>query len=137
MAYEFRLTTQIPASPEAIYDAWLDSRGHTEMTGGEAVMSAIEGDVYTAWDGYIAGKNLELVPHRRIVQSWRTPEFAEIDPDSTIVVTLDPIDGGTQLTLEHRGVPDGQTDFEQGGWQDNYFTPMQEYFGVRDGGAAH
>jgi uncharacterized protein YndB with AHSA1/START domain len=133
MAYDFRLTTLIPASPQAIYDAWLDSRGHTAMTGGEAVMSAVVGDACTAWDGYIAGRNLHLVPPSRIVQSWRTPEFADHDPDSTIVVSLDPAEGGTLLTLEHHGVPDGQTDFEQGGWQDNYFTPMQAYFRARDG----
>jgi uncharacterized protein YndB with AHSA1/START domain len=129
MSYDFTLTALIPATPQAIYDAWLDSRGHTKMTGGKAEMSAKVGDSVTAWDGYISGKNLELVPHARIVQSWRTTRFTETDADSRIVVTLTPVAGGTRLTLEHSNVPDGQTSYEMGGWQSHYFEPMGKYFG--------
>ena len=43
-------------------------------------------------------------------------------------MSLAPAAEGTLLCLEHRNVPDGQTDYENGGWQDNYFTPMIEYF---------
>ena len=39
MPYTFTLTTTIPASPEEIYRAWLDSLAHSEMTGGAANMS--------------------------------------------------------------------------------------------------
>jgi uncharacterized protein YndB with AHSA1/START domain len=128
MGYDFSLTALIRATPQAIYDAWLDSRGHTEMTGGEAEMSTETGGVVSAWDGYISGRNLELVPHTRIVQSWRTTQFTEQDADSRIIVTLAPAAGGTILTLEHCNVPDGQTSYEQGGWQSHYFEPMQRYF---------
>ena len=62
------------------------------------------------------------------MQSWRTTEFEPEDPDSTIVVDLEPTTTGTRLTLTHRGVPDGQTGYENGGWQDFYFAPMQAYF---------
>jgi uncharacterized protein YndB with AHSA1/START domain len=128
MSYDFTLTTVIPALPRAVYHAWLDSDGHTGMTGGGATMSSIVGADYSAWDGYITGKNLELVPPSRIVQSWRTSEFAETDPDSIITVTLSPSGNGTLLKLEHCNVPDGQTSYEHGGWQENYFTPMTDYF---------
>ena len=77
MPYTFTLTTTIPASPEEIYQAWLDSLGHSEMTGGAATMSDQIGAAVSAWDGYISGRNLELVPGERIVQSWRTTEFAD------------------------------------------------------------
>jgi uncharacterized protein YndB with AHSA1/START domain len=130
MSYDFTLTTLIHATSQAIYEAWLDSRGHTEMTGGEAEMSAEVGGVVSAWDGYISGRNLELVPHTRIVQSWRTTQFTEQDADSRIIVTLTRAPGGTNLTLEHRNVPDGQTSYEKGGWQSHYFEPMQRFFGA-------
>jgi uncharacterized protein YndB with AHSA1/START domain len=128
MSYDFTLTASIPAPPQAIYRAWLDSAGHSRMTGGEAKMSARVGGAYTAWDGYISGQNLELVPPTRIVQSWRTTQFADTDPDSTITVTLTPTAGGSTLTLHHTNVPDGQTSYETGGWQAHYFEPMQAYF---------
>jgi hypothetical protein len=37
--YVFTLTTTIPASAQEIYDAWLDSLTHSEMTRSEASMS--------------------------------------------------------------------------------------------------
>ncbi len=132
MAYTFRLTDDIPASPEAIYAAWLDSRGHTDMTGGKAEVSPTEGGAFTAWDGYIVGRTVELVPDERIVQSWRTTRFRDDQPDSRITVALSPIAGGTRLTLTHENVPEDHTGYEQGGWQEHYFEPMKKYFAARD-----
>jgi activator of HSP90 ATPase len=128
MTYDFKLSCDLPASPQAVYDAWLDSAAHSAMTGSEAKIGKRVGDRYTAWDGYIAGKTLELAPGRRIAQSWRTTEFDSRDADSTIVVDLEPTKNGTQLTLTHRGVPNGLTSYENGGWRDFYFAPMQAYF---------
>jgi len=131
MPYSFTLTTTIPASPQEIYDAWLDSVAHSEMTGGEATMSEEIGAEVSAWDGYIIGRNLELIPGRRIVQSWRTTEFGDEHEDSIVTVTLEETPDGTLLTLAHENVPDAQRSYEEGGWQSNYFEPMQDYFAGR------
>src|SRR5262245_2023571 len=128
MSYTFTLTDVIPAPPAAIYDAWLSSRGHGEMTGSKASQSPRIGAKVMAWGGYISGKNLELVPGRRIVQSWRTTKFTNDDPDSKIAVTLRPVPGGTRIILRHSNVPDSHTSYERGGWQKSYFTPMKAYF---------
>src|SRR5262249_17994180 len=133
MSYSFTLTDIIPAPPAAIYDAWLHSRGHTEMTGSKATQSPRIGARVGAWGGYISGKNLELVPGRRIVQSWRTTQFTDADPDSKISVTLRAVPGGTRITLRHSRVPDGQTSYEKGGWQDHYFKPMKADFAKQAG----
>jgi uncharacterized protein YndB with AHSA1/START domain len=131
MPYAFTLTATIPASAQDIYDAWLDSEAHTEMTGGEAAMSDEIGAQVVAWGGYITGRNLELVPGERIVQSWRTAEFTEEHEDSIITVTLAAVADGTLLTLTHSRVPDGQTSYQEGGWQVHYLEPMQDYFAAR------
>jgi uncharacterized protein YndB with AHSA1/START domain len=131
MPYDFTLTTVIPASPQAVYDAWLDGPGHSEMTGGAATASTEMGGAFTAWDDYIAGRNLALEPGRRILQSWRTTQFTAGDADSRIEVLLDPIAGGTKLTLHHTNVPDGHTGYEKGGWTSHYFEPMERYFKAR------
>jgi uncharacterized protein YndB with AHSA1/START domain len=133
MPYSFKLTATIPASPEAVYEAWLDSAAHSAMTGGKAEVSDRIGAPFTAWDGYIQGRNIELVPGKRIVQSWRTAEFSDEDPDSIITIALEPVAGGTLLTLEHAGAPDEQTGYEDGGWNDNYFAPMKAYFEKKSG----
>lgn len=133
MPYNFTLATIIPASPQEIYDAWLDSVAHSAMTGSEASMSDAAGDAVSAFDGYISGRNLELVPGERIVQSWRTAEFEEDHPDSLITVTLEDADGGALLTLVHTNVPDELTSYEQGGWEEYYFEPMKAYFSAPEG----
>ena len=128
MAYDFVLSTVLPASPQAVYDAWMSSEGHGEMTLTECTIDPRVGGEYEVGDGYITGRTTALEPGRRIVQTWRTSEFADTDADSEIEVLLEAVDGGTRLTLHHRHVPDGQIDYEHGGWQDNYFEPMREYF---------
>jgi uncharacterized protein YndB with AHSA1/START domain len=136
MPYTYTLTTTLPASAADIYQAWLDSRAHSEMTGGDARQSDQVGAAVSAWDDYITGRNLELVPGERIVQSWRTTQFTDEHEDSVIVVTLDEVEDGTLLTLVHRNVPEEQTGYERGGWQEHYFEPMKEYFAKRAGNTA-
>ena len=129
MPYSYTLSTVVPASPTEIYRAWLDSVAHSEMTGGEATMSDQVGADVSAWDGYITGRNLELVPGERIVQSWRTTEFDDEFEDSIVTIVLQETEDGTLLTLQHSNVPDEHKSYEEGGWQSNYFEPMIVYFG--------
>ena len=130
MAFSFTLTDLIPATPQQIYDAWLSSRGHAKMTGSAARAKPEEGAAFSAWGGYIKGRNVTLEPGRRIVQSWRTTKFAREDPDSQIEVLLEPFADGTRITLRHTNVPDGHIGYQEGGWQQHYFEPMKQYFGA-------
>ena len=126
-----RLSAVIPADPEAIYEAWMSSKGHGAMTGSGATVTAKVGGKFTAWDGYISGTTLELQPGARIVQSWRTSEFAQEDTDSRLEVLLEKASKGTRVTLVHTNIPPGQGAEYRKGWIDFYFTPMKEYFGSR------
>jgi len=129
MKTKFEMKRQFSASVNTIYNAWLDGEEHSKMTGGEASGEAKEGAEFTAWDGYISGSNLELVPNQKIVQSWRTSEFNEGDEDSRLEIKLEPSGEGCELTLIHSEIPEDQSsDYEQG-WDDHYFSPMKEYFG--------
>src|SRR4051812_10223439 len=114
MAESFSVSDLVPASPERIYNAWLDAIEHAAMTGGGATADRNVGGQYTAWDGYVKGVNLELQPGRRIVQSWRTQDFPDGSADSRFEVLLEAADGGTRITLTHTEIPDGQAgDYEE------------------------
>jgi activator of HSP90 ATPase len=129
MPFDFTVSDVIPASPAEIYDAWLSSQGHQQITGGQpARMSAEPGAEFCVWGDYITGRNLRLEPARLIVQSWRTTKFTPTDPDSRIEVLLEAHAQGTRITLRHTNVPDGHTSYRDGGWQNNYFRPMKAYF---------
>jgi putative hydrolase of HD superfamily len=123
-------STRLPANPEQIYRAWLDSRAHSAFTSATAAIDPQVGGNFSAWDGYIQGTTLELQPFRRILQSWRTSEFPPESRDSLLEVLLEPDEqpGWTRLTLIHSQIPAGQGQQYLQGWQDYYFTPMQDYF---------
>jgi uncharacterized protein YndB with AHSA1/START domain len=128
MSLRFEVSAVIPAKPVEVYAAWLDSRAHSKMTGAKAKVSDNVGGDFEAWDGYISGTNLELEPGRRIVQAWRTVEFADDEEDSRLEIILAPVKGGTKLTIKHSKLPAHGQQYKQG-WVDSYFDPMQAYFG--------
>jgi uncharacterized protein YndB with AHSA1/START domain len=80
---EIEVTTMLPASPEVVYRAWLDSAEHAAFVGAQAEIEAVVDGKFSMWDGYITGRNLILDPPRRIVQAWRTTEFPEGSPIHT------------------------------------------------------
>jgi activator of HSP90 ATPase len=131
VAFSFTVSAVVPATPQVIYDAWLDGKRHGAMNGGgPATASKRVGGAFTAWDGYINGKNLALEPGKRIVQSWRTTQFTDKDADSQIDVTLAKVTGGTKVTLKHTNVPDGHDGYKSG-WTSHYFEPMKKYFAAK------
>ena len=127
MSLEFEISELFPATPQTIYQAWLDSEGHTLMTGSPAQASTHVGDSFSAWDGYIYGMNLELEPGKRIVQAWRTTEFQPSDPDSRLELILKPEGKGTRVTIHHSSLPADGMQYKQG-WVEFYFEPMLVYF---------
>lgn len=128
MSSDFVVTAEFAELPQALYDAWLNSESHAKMTGSPATVSTEPGGEFQAWGGYIWGKNLELEPGKRIVQSWRTTEFDDSEEDSQIEVLFEANDkGGTKITLRHSKLPEHGAQYEQG-WQESYFDPMTQYF---------
>lgn len=127
---EFTLEKEFSTSAEGLYRAWLSSEKHSEMTGGKAEVSSGEGGHFTAWDGYISGRNLQLEPHRLIKQSWRTSQFRDDQEDSVLEIRLkEESPGTTKVTLRHSNLTEEDHHYKQG-WQDHYFEPMEKYFGT-------
>lgn len=123
----FILKTTFQSTPLEIYNTWLDGDLHAVMTGAKATGQAKMGTEFTAWDGYISGKNVDLDPGKRIVQSCRTTEFMPGDEDSVVEIDLKPLKTGCELILKHSKIPPNQSDYKQG-WLDFYFKPMSQYF---------
>src|SRR5438552_2813806 len=92
----------VPAEPDRVFAAWMDSREHAAFTGGgEAVVEPWSGGRFIAWDGYMHGILLGVDEGRRIVQTWRTSEFPPEFRDSRLVVEFEPTRGGTRVVVRH------------------------------------
>jgi activator of HSP90 ATPase len=122
------VSESFPIASKKLYSAWLSSKEHSLFTGSKAVVSKGLNRKFTAYDGYISGKNLILEPNKRIVQSWRATDFPDKHPDSFIEIVFDPKKAGTKVTLKHSGIPEGMGKDYKKGWKDFYFKPMKEYF---------
>jgi activator of HSP90 ATPase len=121
----------IPATPMEVYEAYIDEEKQIEFTGSKATSDPRVGGEFTAWDGYIIGKYIELKPGRKIVQEWRSSDFPEGAPPSRFEIGLREVKGGTELTMIHSGVPEEVAEDIGQGWKDYYWVPMKKYFKAR------
>ena len=124
----FKLSIILPASPEELYKAWLSSKQHGAFTGAKATVSAKVNGKFRAWDGYISGKNRELIADKKIVQAWRTSEFNQDAPDSIVEITFEPKGKKTKINLYHNNLQKGDAKKYKDGWKKYYFEPMKKYF---------
>jgi activator of HSP90 ATPase len=118
----------VPASPDEVFEAFVNAEKHSAFTGSKATGNPKVGSKFTAWDGYISGKNLELDKGKRIVQEWTTSDWPQGYPPSRLELTFKKVKEGTQILMVHSGVPADQSDDIRQGWTDFYWNPLKEYF---------
>jgi activator of HSP90 ATPase len=121
-------TAIIPADPEKVYEAFMNARIHSEFTGSKATCDPTAGGKFTAGDGYISGKNLELEKGKKIVQEWKTTEWPEGYDPSKFKLTLRKVKNGTEIIMVHSNVPDEQAAEFADSWNQFYWTLLKEYF---------
>jgi len=124
-----RQTATFEAGPHDVYEVLMDSRKHSALSGGKSVISRKIGGKIRVSDGYITGKNLELVPDKKIVQLWRAEEDCW-PPDhwSKVTFSLRKVKVGTKLTFTQTGIPVECGDRFDSGWRDYYWSPMKALF---------
>ena len=61
----------LKTTPPEVYAALMDSEKHSAFTELRATISPKVGGLITAYDGFITGSNVKLVPDKIIVQRWR------------------------------------------------------------------
>ncbi len=127
MATTIRQTVSFDAPPHAVFEALMDSKKHAAFTGQAASISRKVGGKMTAGDGYIEGKNLRIEKDKVIVQTWRTTDFKEGDPDSQVMFHFSKKGEGTRLMFVHSKVPDRLAEEFRQGWIDFYWVPLKTY----------
>ena len=120
------------ATPAKLYALFMDSAKHSAATGMPAKIGKKVGAKWTAFSGMLLGKNLEIIPNRRIVQSWRSSEWKKKDPDSVLVLNFEKsASGGAQVDLVHVGVPEYDHEGVTNGWVKFYWEPWRKYLDAR------
>jgi activator of HSP90 ATPase len=117
---------EFDASPQQVYEALLDSKQFTEFSGRPAEINREVGGAFSLFKGHIIGRNVELVPNRRIVQAWRVVTWPE-GAYSIARFELKPQGSGTHLVFDHIGFPEGLHHHLAAGWEENYWSPLKKY----------
>ena len=118
---------EFDAPPQRVYQALVDGDEFSAVTGGAAAEMADEpGAAFSAFGGMITGRQLELVPARRIVQAWRASGWEE-GVYSIARFELEPVDAGTRVVFDHTGFPEGERDHLAAGWEANYWEPLARH----------
>jgi activator of HSP90 ATPase len=118
----------IPATPEQVYEAFVDAKKHSAFTGSKATCNPKVGGKFTAWDGYISGKNVELEKGKKIVQEWITTDWPQGYLPSRLELTFKRIKSGTEILMVQSNVPEEQANELAEGWNEFYWRPLKEYF---------
>lgn len=130
-----RQSAWFDAPAHDVYELLMDSRKHTQLAGGaKCSISRKVGGRVSISDGYITGENIELVPDKKIVQSWKAEEDCWPDGHfSKVTFSLKPYRGGTQLVFTQTGVPVVCGKRFDSGWKDYYWTPMRDLLAAHQG----
>ena len=117
------------AGARQIYEALLDAKQFSAFSGGRAAEIHREvGGAFSIFAGHIVGRNLELVPNRRIVQAWRAASW----PEGIYSIARFELLGqgsGTRVMFDHTGFPPELAEHLESGWNKNYWTALQKYLG--------
>ncbi|MGA2037820.1 MAG: SRPBCC family protein [Bryobacteraceae bacterium] len=114
------------ASAQRIYDMFLDSKQFAAFSGMPAEIDPHAGGAFSMFGGLIVGRNVELIPDRRIVQAWRATHW---DPGIYSIVKFEFKSQGSETTviLDHTGFPEGEFDHLDPGWHEHYWDRLEKY----------
>ncbi|SEL42524.1 Activator of Hsp90 ATPase homolog 1-like protein [Chitinophaga rupis] len=115
----------VPAPPEDVYRALTNPATIQLWSGEPAEMSTEPGSEFSLWEGSIAGRNLEFVEDKKIVQQWY---FGDQEEDSIVTIILHPDKKGTSAELKHTNIPDDAYADIVEGWQDAYFGALIDFY---------
>lgn len=127
-AAEIEQQILLPASAERVFLLLMESEQHSDFTGAEAVIDPVVGGHYSAYDGYITGITLALIPNQYIKQTWVAhddtwpPEHV-----SEVEFMLTPLGENTVLTFRHTHVPESRLAEFDAAWHDFYWNPLKTY----------
>ena len=113
----------ISATIDQVWNALVDPITIDRWGGGPSKMNNVVGSDFELWNGDIFGRNIEVIPKRKLVQEW----FGGDWPKASIVTfKLKEDENGTILELEHVEVPDDEIDDIDQGWDDYYIGPLKK-----------
>jgi uncharacterized protein YndB with AHSA1/START domain len=117
----------IKASAKKIFDALTDAKQFSAFSGrAPAEIDATAGGSFSCFGGHIVGRNIELVPGKRVVQAWRSAKWAE-GVYSIVRFELHDESGSAKIVFDQAGFPEDAGPHLETGWTKMYWQPLKAY----------
>lgn len=127
MGKDIQQNVELPASPKALFEMYVDAKQHSAFTGSEVTVSREPGSTFSAFGGALSGRMVATVPGRLVVQTWRSTNFGVDDPDSILVLAFSEGVSGGRIDLVHTGVADRDYEGVREGWRKFYWDPWRAF----------
>jgi activator of HSP90 ATPase len=121
------LAASLPATPDKLFDMYLDAEAHAAFTGLRVILEPHRGGVFEAFDGMLSGTILHVEPKTLIVQTWRSGNWPLTAMDSVLMLSFWPAEDGARIELVHVNVPEEDFAGVSQGWEKYYWTPWHDY----------
>lgn len=121
----FKKTFKIDAEPADIYSALTNPYTIELWSGYPAQMSTEPESEFSLWEGDIAGKNIEFVQDKKVVQEWY---FGDQPEKSIVTITISPDRENSRITVEHSNIPDEEFNDIAEGWREYYIGAINNFF---------
>jgi activator of HSP90 ATPase len=116
------------AAPARIYAALLDAKQFSAFTKDAAEIEPQAGGAFKLFGGRVAGRHVELIANRRIVQAWRSASWPSGEY-SIVRFELTARGTGTRIVLDHAGFTADKWEDLNAGWGEHYWEPLRKYLG--------
>ena len=123
MSKTIRKVYKISSQTDDVWQALVDPVMIDKWSGSSNKMSSEVGRDFELWDGDIFGKNLEVIPGKKLVQEWYGGNWPE---PSKVTFTIKKDQKGTILELVQINVPDEEFEDIERGWDEYYLGPIKE-----------
>jgi activator of HSP90 ATPase len=126
---------EFKGSSKRIYTALTDPKQFDKIVELSGVLKAMKlgskpsqispavGGPLVLFGGFITGRQLELIPDKRIVQAWKVGDWPE-GIFSIVRFQLVPQGAGTKIVFDHTGFPKGDAESLASGWKAHYWEPL-------------
>ncbi len=128
---EIEQTYMIAASPTEVWHALTNPEIIEEWSGADAEFVPEVGAEYALWDGSIVGEIVEVVPGKKLVQTWQ-PDNWTIE-NSVVSFTLTAVGSKTRVDLVHENVEDFDYEGTTEGWNLYYLGAIKRMFDAKPG----
>lgn len=112
---------------ETLFRMYTDQAIHTAVTDHEAFISDRLGAPFRLYNGFCFGENLEIIPNKIVVQSWRTDKWPKGYDDSYVMISFLEKETGTSVHLTHSLVPSKLYKSLKLGWKKYYWLKWKKY----------